>query len=273
MASATLIPRRALSRITPARWLRPVLRSLAPFVVLVGLWQFAVWWAGPDFRALPSPAEVWSEAVLIFRNGVAPDYIVVSLGRWLVGAAAGLGAGIGLAVLLGTIRPIRLMVLPAVRFFSGIAELSFLPLMILWFGFGFTAMVALIAYTVVFPVLYNTLQSLETIPQSLIDAVRTLGGSKRQIVRNVMLPGALSGIVTGFRIGAGYAFRALIAAEIFASTSGIGYMIFQSRETLNVSRMFVGMAIIGLMWLAIDRLYLRPFERATIARWGLERER
>jgi len=177
-----------------------------------------------------------------------------------------------LAVMLGTIPPVRRIVLPVVRFFSGIAELAFLPLLILWFGFGFAAMVALIAYTVVFPVLYNTLQALETIPRPLIDAVRTLGATRRQIIGNVMLPGAVSGIVTGFRIGAGYAFRALIAAEIFASSSGVGYMIFQSRETLNVSRMFVGMATIGAMWLAIDRFYLRPFEQATVLRWGLERE-
>lgn len=252
--------------------LRPVLYTIASFAVSIALWQLGVSLAGQDFQTIPSPADVWNEFLVVAANGVLVAYIVDSLGRWLAGTAIGLFTGVILAITVGTIRSVRLMLLPVVRFFSGIAELSFLPLLVLWFGFGFKAMLALIAYSVVFPVLYNTLQALETIPRSLTDAVQTLGARRAQLIRYVLLPGAVSGIVTGFRIGAGYAFRALIAAEIFASSSGLGYMIFQSRETLNVSRMFVGMTIIGLMWLSIDRFYLRPFELATTTRWGLERE-
>ena len=248
-----------------------LLWAISPFAILLLVWQLAVI-ADPGLaRTTPAPLSVWREFLTTAANGILPTYIVVSLGRWAAGAAAGLIAGVVLAILLGSNRQLRILVMPVARFFSGIAELSFLPLLVLWFGFGFTAMVALIAYSVLFPVLYNTLQALESIQPSLVNAVRTLGGTGRQVLTQVRIPGAVSGIVTGFRIGAGYAFRALIAAEIFASNSGLGYMIFQSRETLNISRMFVGMAVIGFIWLFIDNFYLKPFEAATVRRWGLER--
>jgi ABC-type nitrate/sulfonate/bicarbonate transport system permease component len=103
----------------------------------------------------------------------------------------------------------------------------------------------------------------------LVNAVRSLGGTRVQVLRHVILPSALPGIITGLRVGAGFAFRGLVFAEIVAAKTGIGYLIFEGTEGHQTARTIVGMIVIGLLWLFMDQLYLRPIERATILRWGL----
>ena len=89
------------------------------------------------------------------------------------------------------------------------------------------------------------------------------------MVGYVILPAALPSIITGVRVGAGFSFRGLIFAEIVAAKSGLGYLIFEGAQTQQTARTIVGMISVGLIWLAVDRFYLRPVERATIERWGL----
>jgi NitT/TauT family transport system permease protein/taurine transport system permease protein len=93
-----------------------------------------------------------------------------------------------------------------------------------------------------------------------------------QVLRLVILPAALPNILTGLRVGAGFAFRGLVFAEIIAAKSGIGYLIFEGTESHQTARTIVGMIVMGLLWLAIDQFYLRPIERTTIQRWGLTTE-
>jgi ABC-type nitrate/sulfonate/bicarbonate transport system permease component len=121
---------------------------------------------------------------------------------------------------------------------------------------------------VFFPILYNTLIGVRTVPQVLINATLSLGASRWQVVANVILPSALPNIITGFRVGAGFAFRGLIFAEIIAAKSGIGYLIFEGATNHQTARTIVGMIVLGLLWLAIDNVYLKPIERVTVERWG-----
>ena len=125
------------------------------------------------------------------------------------------------------------------------------------------------AAVVFFPVLYNTLLGVRTAPQILVNALRSLGASRWQVLCYAILPSALPGIITGLRVGAGFAFRGLVFAEMVAAKTGIGYLIFEGTQTQQTARTIVGMVVMGLTWLAIDLCYLRPLERATIERWGL----
>jgi len=90
-----------------------------------------------------------------------------------------------------------------------------------------------------------------------------------QVIRLVILPSALPGMITGLRVGAGFAFRGLVFAEIIAAKTGIGYLIFEGTQTQQTARTIVGMIVMGLLWLGMDQFYLRPLERATVQRWGL----
>jgi len=109
------------------------------------------------------------------------------------------------------------------------------------------------------------------IAMPLRHAAASLGASRWQLLTEVLLPGALPNIVTGIRTGLGFAWRGLIAAEMIATNVGLGYMLFVARDFYRTEVIVLGMIVIGVLWLLIDRLLLAPLERATIERWGLVR--
>ena len=100
-------------------------------------------------------------------------------------------------------------------------------------------------------------------------ALPILGGSRRHVIFQVLIPGALPSIVTGIRMSIGFGWRALIAAEMIATTTGLGFLIYNAANFHQSDTILVGIVTIGLLWLATDRLVLQPLERRTIERWGL----
>lgn len=251
---------------------RSFIRVLAPFAVLVLLWQGSAMLLGLSNYLYPRPALVFRTFGVLLERGLLPSYIESSMWRWLLGVMAGVALAIPVALALSLSRVLNRTFFPLVNFFMAIVELAWIPLFVLWFGYGFEVIVLSIGYVAFFPVVAQTVRGITQIPRATVAATRTLGASKLQMVKHVLLPGALPSLVAGLRIGAGYGFRSLIGAEMIAAHSGLGYMIFQSRQDQLTQRTIAGMIVIGLLWLGIDRLYLRPFERATIERWGLAKE-
>ena len=149
---------------------------------------------------------------------------------------------------------------------SGIA---WLPLAITWFGLGWTSVTFIMFNTIFFLVFFNTLVGVRAVPRIFEHAVRTLGGSRRHVIFQVLIPGALPSIVTGIRMSIGFGWRALIAAEMIATSTGLGFLIYNAANFHQSDTILVGIVTIGLLWLATDRLVLQPLERRTIERWGL----
>ena len=259
----------------PARPLRAArswgraLKGFAGVALLLLAWQVSVPLVGMDAYFYPAPSDVVTSFVDLMRKGILPAYLADSLVRYAVGLTCGAALGIGLGVLIGLSRRASLMLSPLLKFLFAVVEVAWIPIFVVWFGYGVKTIVLALVYVVVFPVLYNTLLGVRTAPQILVNAVRSLGAGSWQVLRLVILPSALPGIITGLRVGAGFAFRGLVFAEIIAAKSGIGYLIFEGTEGHQTARTVVGMIIMGLLWLAIDQFYLRPIERATIQRWGL----
>jgi NitT/TauT family transport system permease protein/taurine transport system permease protein len=108
-----------------------------------------------------------------------------------------------------------------------------------------------------------------TVPRIFEQAVQTMGGSRRHVIVQVLIPGALPSIVTGLRLSIGFGWRALIAAEMIATSTGLGCLIFNAANFHQTDAILVGTITIGLLWLATDRFLLLPLERRTIERWGL----
>jgi NitT/TauT family transport system permease protein/taurine transport system permease protein len=154
-------------------------------------------------------------------------------------------------------------------FFQAIGDIAWLPILLIWFGFGLTTMTFVIVYTVLFPVVLNTVLGVRSVPIELQRAAASLGAPRWRIVIEVIAPGALPNIITGLRNGLGYGWRALIAAEIIVGTSGIGFLMFDARRAGSVVEIVVGMIILGILWYIVDNWVLAPIERATGERWGL----
>jgi len=144
-----------------------------------------------------------------------------------------------------------------------------LPLAITWFGLTWKTVLFVIGNAVFFTVFFNTLVGVRGVPRLYEQAILTLGASRWQILRDVLLPGALPGIVAGLRLGLGFGWRALIAAELIAVTQGLGFMIFSAANYLRTDIILAGILVIGIVAITMDTLILVPIERATVSRWGL----
>lgn len=247
---------------------RPAKGALGILLFLIA-WQISVPLVGLEPYFYPAPNDVWSAFVDLVRKGILPVYTVDSLLRYTAGVSIGVVSGVVFGVLIGLNAFASRLLSPTINFLFAIVEVAWIPIFVIWWGYGYETILVALTYVVFFPVLYNTLVGVRTVPQPLINAVRALGAGRVQVLGNVVLPAALPGIITGLRVGAGFAFRGLIFAEIVAAKTGLGYLIFEGAQTHQTARTIVGMISVGLIWLFIDQFYLKPLERATIERWGL----
>ncbi|MFB6415992.1 MULTISPECIES: ABC transporter permease [Bradyrhizobium] len=249
------------------RW--PGIAAIIPFIPVLALWT-AVSEAGLFPRAFfPGPADVVRAFFTLTYKGILPDYLQDSLIRLATGAAVGMALGIPLGILIGTSRWAHRICWPVLLFFQAIGDIAWLPILLIWFGFGLTTMTFVIVYTVLFPVVLNTVLGVESVPRDLSRAALSLGASRARVLWEVTLPGALPNIITGLRNGLGYGWRALIAVEMIVGTSGIGFMMFDARRAGSTVEIVLGMIILGLLWYIVDAWILAPLERATGQRWGL----
>lgn len=249
------------------RW--PGLAAVIPFIPVIAIW-IAVTESGLFPRAFfPGPVEVFNSFVSLTYKGILPDYLGDSLIRLASGAAIGMALGIPLGLLIGTNRLAHRVSWPILLFFQAIGDIAWLPILLIWFGFGLTTMTFVIVYTVLFPVVLNTVLGVESVPRDLARAARSLGASRARVMWEITLPGALPNIITGLRNGLGYGWRALIAVEMIVGTSGIGFLMFDARRSGSVVEILLGMIILGLLWYIVDAWILAPIERATGRRWGL----
>lgn len=250
---------------------RAQMRGFIGMLAVLAAWQISVWMINLPSYFYPAPKDVWLAFVDLMRKGILPTYVADSFWRYASGVGTGLILGVAMGLLIGLSRFWSRLLGPIINFFYAIVEVAWIPLLVIWIGYGFNTILIAISYVVFFPVLYNTLTGVQTVPKVLVNAVRTLGASRSQVLTSVILPSALPNIITGFRVGAGFAFRGLIFAEMIAAGSGLGFLIFEGASTRQTDRVVVGMIMMGVLWLLMDRLILRPIERATIERWGLVR--
>jgi NitT/TauT family transport system permease protein/taurine transport system permease protein len=222
-------------------------------------------------RVFPSIESVYKAGLEAVNDGSIFNHVAASLGRVAVGTLLAVLVSIPLGVAMGLNPIVSDFLSPLFRFFSVLAGIAWIPIATLWFGYGFGAITFVIFNAVFFVVTYNTLLGVASIPMPLRNAAASLGANGWTLLTQVILPGALPNIVTGIRTGLGFAWRGLIAAEMIATNVGLGYMLFLARDFYKTEVIVLGMIIIGLIWLAIDRLILAPVERATIERWGMVR--
>jgi len=244
------------------------LRGGAGLLVFLLAWQISVPLIGLSSYFYPSPLDVWRAVLELLEKGILPEYVAHSIGRYASGVALGTIIGVLLGLAIGINRWVAGLLSPLINFFYAIVEVAWIPLFVIWWGYGFETILVALIYVVAFPVLYNTMLGVRTVPQHYLNALLSLGATRWQLLREVILPGCLPNVITGFRVGAGFAFRGLIFAEMIAAQSGLGYLIFEGTSNHQTERTIVGMIGMGLLWLFIDNVYLKPFERATIERWG-----
>jgi ABC-type nitrate/sulfonate/bicarbonate transport system permease component len=203
---------------------------------------------------LPPPTAVISAAADLIARGVLFTHIFDSLYRVVlaVGAATVLGVPLGLA--MGWSRRIRSVVDPLIEFIRPIPPLAWIPLSILWFGIGDVQIVYIIFLAAFFPVVLNSLAGARDVDTYLLRAGLSLGARRSTLFLTVVLPAALPQIFTGMRVGLGIGWMALVAGELVAAPSGLGYMINNARTLFRSDYILLGMVLIGILGLVLDYL-------------------
>ena len=243
-------------------------------LALVTLLALALWTAisasiaRPD-RYLPSPVSVLDSSGDLLWKGILPNYLGQTLWRLVTGSFIGIALGIPFGILVGLNRTVSEMCYPILNFFQSISGIALLPIVMIWWGTTEKTVFVVVLYTCFFPIAFNVLTGVRSTPRIYVNALRTLGASRLRIVRDVLLPGAMPSIATGARLSIGYAWRAVIAGEMLAGRRGIGWMIFSAQQVDRTAQVVLGMALIGVLWILLDRYVLRPIESDTIQRWGL----
>ncbi len=241
---------------------------LASFIIpvlLIIAWQICSLIGLFHPAALPSPARVWSAFLGLLADGTLLSDLGTSALRVLNGFLWGVSIGLVIGVLSGLSRFVERLVSPVVDAFRQIPVFAWIPLIVLWFGIGELSKGVIIAKSVFVPVFVNTLQGIRGVPQEYVEVARVLELNRWKFLRKVVIPSALPSIFTGIRLGAGFAWMAVVAAEMLGGLSGVGYALMRSKEFFQTDGLIALMAVIGLVGLAVDRS-LKWLETSTL-RW------
>lgn len=219
--------------------------------LLLGAWAFAARFFDPVL--LPSPVATMEMAWKLIVDGelarnVAVSYLRIFAG-WLVGSAAGTLLGL----LMARVPVVNRLLDPVVEFARFIPPISFITLFIIWLGVGEASKVLLIAYATVFVVSVNVAVGAASVKSGYVRAARSLGASELQVLFRIYVPRTLPYVITGMRLAMGNAFMTVVAAEILASKSGVGQMIWNAQAYMQTAQVFVGFAALSVMGFTTDR--------------------
>jgi NitT/TauT family transport system permease protein len=247
-------------------------KFLAPLAVIALL--VALWWTvvvQSESVIFPTPWQVVAGTLEIAQQGTLWGHIGSSLFRVGAGFALAGAVGVPLGLLMGWVAGAFVAFNPLIQILRPISPIAWIPLAILWFGVGDLSPIFLIFLSSVFPVTVQTISGVHTIDRQYLRAAQNFGVSRARLFRQVVIPAVLPQLIIGMRIGLGVAWLVVVAAEMIALRSGLGYLIIDSRNAGNrYDLVIAGMAIIGLIGLMLDGA-MRRLEGLRIVRWRYAR--
>jgi taurine transport system permease protein len=274
IASSEVAAREAAPRIVSMRNSDLGAGKTARISIVTILLLLALWWAATGLHLvpplfLPTPGEVVTQFVAIAQDGYANatlwQHLSASLSRISIAAAIALALAVPIGLVMGLNRWAKGIFDPPIEFYWPLPPLAYLPLMIIWLGIGELSKVTLLALAMFAPICLSAQAGVRSVPLERVNTALSLGATRWQLFRYIVLPSALPEILTGFRIALGVGWGTLVAAELIASTRGIGYMIMSASNFLATDVVFVGIAVIAA-WAFVFSYALRWFE-AVLVPW------
>jgi sulfonate transport system permease protein len=251
----------------------PALRRLISPVAVLVLWQ-AVSAAGLISRQkLPPPTEIWQTAVSLVTTsspayGTLQGAMLTSLQRVAAGFAAGALAGLAIAIVAGLSRPGETAIDPLMQMLRTLPLFGLIPVFIVWFGIGETPKLMLIAIGTAIPLYLNTFSGIRNVDARLAELGQVLRLSRTELIKDIVLPGALPQVLVGLRQSLGVAWLALVVAEQVNANAGLGFMISQATQFLRNDVIFVALLVYCLLGLITDALVRLVERRALVWRRG-----
>lgn len=244
------------------------MRLISP-LALLALWQIVTTTGLISPTKLPAPSTIWSTAIRLITTS-SPTYgtlqgaMAISLERVAIGLAIGAALGVGLAMIAGLSRLGENAVDPLMQMLRTVPLFGLIPVFIVWFGIGEMPKVLLIALGSAIPLYLNTFAGIRGVDGKLAELSQVLGLRRGELIRHVVLPGALPQMLTGLRQSLGIAWLALVVAEQFNANAGLGYIITQGQQFLQNNYIIVALLVYCALGLLTDAL-VRLIERRALA--------
>ncbi|MBB2944201.1 sulfonate transport system permease protein [Actinoplanes lutulentus] len=237
--------RSALSSL-PALSGRSLLGLLLPLLLLAG-WQLAASAGIYSTAQLPPPSEVLSALTELIRRGELWHHLAISTQRVLIGFTAGSVLGLALGGLVGLSRTASAALSPTIQAIRAVPSLAWVPLLLLWLGIGETPKIVLVAIGAFFPVYTTVSAALAHIDPHLIEVGRAYGRSGLPLLSTILFPAATPAILSGLRLGLAQGWLFLVAAELIASSMGLGFLLIDSQNTGRTDIMLLAIILLALL--------------------------
>lgn len=259
-------PARSGPGLTQRRWFRVVGGALIPVALLL-LWQLVSTSGLVPVSMLPSPEMVWLAAVDLTERGLYGLYIAISTQRVLFGFAAGALIGLVLGAVVGLSRLGDILLAPTLGGIRAVPSLAWVPLLILWFGIGEESKVILIAIGSFFPVYTIVAAALRHVDTHLLEAGRAFGRHGLPLFLTVQLPAVVPSVVSALRLALAQSWLFLVAAELIASSMGLGFLLLDSGQNGRIDRIFLAIISLAVLGKLTDSI-LSVFETWAIKKWA-----
>ncbi|WP_208354346.1 ABC transporter permease [Pseudaestuariivita rosea] len=228
--------------------------GIALFVILIALAELGTRTGWISALTLPRPSDVFSTFIELYQTGLLFEHMAPSLMRFLVGSAIGVFLGIAVGITIGLFSLVRAGLVPLVAAIFPIPKIALLPLFVIWFGIGEASKYALIAFGTFTPTVVATFGAVDNVDRTLIRMGQSFGLSWFSIVRKIVLPGAMPGILSGLRISLAIGIILLVAAEMIGVEFGIGSYINEAGNLYDLERLFAGVVILSIFGVLVSAL-------------------
>ncbi|MCX7923555.1 MAG: ABC transporter permease [Clostridia bacterium] len=242
--------------------------SLLAVAIFLLIWEFIPKLGLADTTFLPPFSKVAAALWKLTVTGVLFKHLIISLQRAVLGFGLGLLISIPLGLLIGWFKGVERFVDPLLQTFRQTSALALFPVFILLFGIGEVSKVAIIFWSVQWPILLNTISGVKSVEPLLIKSARSMGASSFTLLLKVIVPGAFPSIFTGIRLSATYSILILIAAEMIGSNAGLGFLLYESEIKFEIPEMYAAIVTMSLLGLAVNYLLVAVGGRLT--RWKEE---
>lgn len=249
-----------------------VVQFLLPVFGLLVLWEIAVHAGLANPTILPAPSMIIERGIELLgghgHQAVLLEHIRQSLFRAITAFLIAVAISLPLGFILGLMPSVYAWVSPVLSLLLPLPAVAWTPIFLVVLGQGDMTIIWVCFLGAVFPVLYSTIQGVQSITKQTIWVVRSMGAGPFTIFFKVLVPASLPTLMAGFKLGMAHSWRTLVAAEMLAAMSaGVGYMIFAARAYMDVTTMFVGIVTLAIIGMTIEYLVFGTLERATVRRW------
>lgn len=249
------------------KWSR-ILYIVASVVLLISIWQIVIFIGGYEEALLPSPLTVGKGIITLIVNGTIFEHVSISLMRFFIGYFSAVITAVIFGLILGRTKRIWQVLDPIVQVIRPVAPIAWAPFIVLWFGIGSIPAIVIIFIAAFFPVLLSTVSAVRKIDTTYLKVAQNLEIKQPQLMYKIIFPAAFPSIANSLHIALGTAWIFLVSGEMVGAQSGLGYLIIDSRNALDLDLVLAGIIFIGVLGLLLDK-GISLFERWVERMWGV----